>query len=178
MQRHDLEHIIRACAGITGRKRYIVVGSQAVLGQFPDAPDELLVSREADIFCPDDPDATDLIDGTIGELSPFGQSFKYYAHGVGPETAVVPEGWEARLVPVQTEFTGGAVEECLEVHDLAISKLVAGREKDFDYVAALVRHRMVSLAVLPERLLATPLHPERRIACEGRLKRLASLPTS
>jgi hypothetical protein len=175
MQRHELEHIVRASAGITGRHRFIIVGSQAVLGQFPDAPGELLVSREADIYCPDDPDATDLIDGSIGELSPFEQTFRYYAHGVGPETAIVPAGWEARLVPVHSEFTGGATAFCLEVHDLAISKLVAGREKDFDFVASLLRHRMVELPVLAERLANTDLHPERRLACEGRLQRLARL---
>lgn len=176
MQRHELEHIIRASAGITGRNRFIIVGSQAVLGQFPDAPAELLVSREADIYCPEDPSSTDLIDGTIGELSPFEQSFRYYAHGVGPETAVVPAGWESRLVAVHSEFTGGATAFCLEVHDLAISKLVAGREKDFLFVAALFRHGMVQLPVLAERLAATELHPERRLACEGRLTRLSIFP--
>ena len=175
MQRHELEHIIRASAGITGRNKFIIVGSQAVLGQFPDAPSELLVSYEADIYCPDDPAATDLIDGTIGELSPFEQSFRYYAHGVGSETAILPSRWESRLIPVHSEFTGGATALCLEVHDLAISKLVAGREKDYDFVAALARHRMVELPLLTERLAATELHPERRLACEGRLKRLARL---
>ncbi|MES2705418.1 MAG: DUF6036 family nucleotidyltransferase [Verrucomicrobiota bacterium] len=175
MQRHELEHIIRASAGITGRNRFIIVGSQAVLGQFPEAPAELLVSREADIYCPEDPSATDLIDGTIGELSPFEQSFRYYAHGVGPETAVVPAGWEDRLVPVHSEFTGGATAFCLEAHDLAISKLVAGREKDFKFVTALFHHGMVELPVLAERLATTELHPERRHACEGRLTRLSAI---
>ena len=175
MQRHELEHIVRASAGITGRNRFVIVGSQAVLGQFPDAPSELLVSREVDIYCPDDPEATDLIDGSIGELSPFEQTFKYYAHGVGPETAIVPSGWKDRLVPVHSEFTGGATAFCLEVHDLAISKLVAGREKDFDFVATLFRHRMVEHPVLTERLATTELHPERRTACEGRLLRLTRL---
>ena len=175
MQRHELEHIVRASAGITGRKQFIIVGSQAVLGQFPDAPTELLVSREADIYCPDDPDATDLIDGSIGELSPFEQTFSYYAHGVGPETAIVPTGWKDRLVPIHGEFTGGATGLYLEVHDLAVSKLVAGREKDFDFVAALLRHRMVERPVLVERLAITELQPERRTACEGHLIRLAPL---
>ena len=146
-----------------------------MLGQFPDAPVELLVSREADIYCPDDPDATDLIDGSIGELSPFEQTFRYYAHGVGPETAILPSGWEERLVPIHGEFTGGATGLCLDVHDLAVSKLVAGREKDFDFVAALLRHRMVERPVLVERLAITELHPERRTACEGRLQRFAQL---
>jgi len=50
MQRHQLEHIIRAASGITGATDFVIVGSQAVLGQFPDAPEELLVSIEADVF--------------------------------------------------------------------------------------------------------------------------------
>ena len=61
MKRHELEHILRACAGTTGRDRFIAVGSPAVLGQFPDAPAELLVSREVDVYCPGDPEATDFV---------------------------------------------------------------------------------------------------------------------
>ena len=50
MQRPQLEHIIRAAAGITGAQEFVIIGSQAVLGQFPHAPSELLVSIEADLF--------------------------------------------------------------------------------------------------------------------------------
>lgn len=64
MQRHQLEHIIHASAGITGAPEFIIVGSQAVLGQFPRAPAELLVSMEADVFSLNDPSASDLIDAT------------------------------------------------------------------------------------------------------------------
>lgn len=172
MQRHELEHILRACAGITGRDRFVVVGSQAVLGQFPDAPAELLVSREVDVYCPGDPEATDLIDGTIGEMSPFDHTFQYYAHGVGPETAVLPSGWEDRVVPVHSEFTGGATGYCLEVHDLAVSKLVAGREKDLAFVESLGRHHLISTATLRERLALTEITAERMALCEGRIARL------
>jgi hypothetical protein len=172
MKRHELEHILRACAGITGQDRFIVVGSQAVLGQFPHAPDELLVSREADVYCPGDPAATDLIDGSIGEMSPFHQTFRYYAHGVGPETAVLPSGWEDRLVPLRSELTGGATGYCLEVHDLAVSKLVAGREKDLVFVAALLRHRLAEPSTLRQRIALTDLPAERLATCEGRLSRV------
>ena len=44
MQRPQLEHIIRAAAGITGAGEFIVISSQAILGQFPNAPAELLIS--------------------------------------------------------------------------------------------------------------------------------------
>jgi hypothetical protein len=47
---------------------------------------------EADYFPVDHPERADLIDGSIGELSPFHGTFGYYAHGVGPETALRPSG--------------------------------------------------------------------------------------
>jgi hypothetical protein len=113
MQRHQLEHIIRAAAAITGAERFVIVGSQAVLGQFPEAPAELLVSIEADVFSLRDPADSDLIDGSIGEGSPFHQTFGYYAHGVGAETAVLPAGWRDLLVPVRNANTGGGSGLCV-----------------------------------------------------------------
>ena len=174
MQRHQLEHIIRAAAGITGAEQFVIVGSQAVLGQFPRAPEELLVSIEADVFSLRDPADSDLIDGSIGEGSPFHQTFGYYAHGVGADTAVLPAGWKARLVPVHNENTGGGTGLCLEIHDLAVSKLVAGREKDLTFVAGLLRHRLANPETVRERLAATPLEAPRRELCVARLQRLVT----
>ena len=136
MQRPQLEHIIRAAAGITGADRFVIVGSQAILGQFPNPPVELLVSIEADLFSLRSPNDADLIDESIGEGSPFHQTFGYYAHGVAEETAVLPAGWKDRLIAVHNENTGGGMGLCLEVHDLAVSKLVAGREKDLSFRSA------------------------------------------
>ena len=48
MKRAELEHVIRAASGITRQPDLVVVGSQAVLAQFPDAPAALLSSMEAD----------------------------------------------------------------------------------------------------------------------------------
>jgi hypothetical protein len=172
MQRHQLEHIIRAATGITGTTEFVIVGSQAVLGQFPQAPEELLASIEADVFSLRSPVESDLIDGSIGEGSPFHRTFGYYAHGVAPETAVVPDGWRERLIPVHNENTGGGTGLCLEVHDLAVSKLVAGREKDLAFVASLLRHRLAVISTIQFRLEQTVLSDEVRELCQGRLKRL------
>jgi alcohol dehydrogenase YqhD (iron-dependent ADH family) len=87
MRRHQLEHIIRAAFGIVAAPELAIIGSQALLGQFPAAPSELLTSIEADVFAPEDPSAADLIDGSIGEGSPFHQTFGYHARGVGPDPA-------------------------------------------------------------------------------------------
>ncbi len=48
MTRAQLEHVIRAAAVISEDDEIVVIGSQAVLGQFPDAPADLTVSMEAD----------------------------------------------------------------------------------------------------------------------------------
>ena len=98
MTRLQLEHIIRVVGAIADDDDIIVIGSQSILGQFPAAPDEFLVSREADVYPRSHPERADLIDGSIGEGSPFENVYGYYAHGVGPETAVLPAGWEGRLV--------------------------------------------------------------------------------
>jgi hypothetical protein len=76
--RADLEHIIRAATGITGSSDFTVVGIQAVLGQFPNAPEELLISMEADVFSLRNPADNDLIDGSIGEGSQFGESLGFW----------------------------------------------------------------------------------------------------
>lgn len=172
MYRHQLEHIIRASAGITGASEFVIIGSQAVLGQFPQAPEELLVSVEADVFSLRDPADSDLIDGSIGEGSPFHKTFGYYAHGVSRETAILPVGWQERLVRVCNQNTGGGAGLCLEIHDLAVSKLVAGREKDFDFLRGLLRHQLVQLPTVRVRLAATPLTPADLQLCNTRLDRL------
>ena len=102
MKRDDLEHVLRAAGAITGVSTWVIVGSQAILGSVPNAPAELLVSQEVDLYAPADEAASDLVDGSIGEKSPFHESFGYYAHGVGEETAILPSRWRERAVAIQT----------------------------------------------------------------------------
>jgi hypothetical protein len=174
MTREQLEHIIRAAATISEDDEIVVIGSQAILGQFPNAPAELLVSTEADVYPKNKPERSDLIDGSIGELSPFHDTFGYYAQGVAEETIVAPAGWKDRLVPVRNENTRGATGLCVEAHDLVISKLVAGRDKDLRFARDAVRHGLVDAAILVERLRDTPVRPELRPYVEARVKALAA----
>jgi hypothetical protein len=92
MNRAALEHILRAASAISNEREFVVIGSQAVLGQFPAAPAALLASIEVDVYPRYAPDKSDLIDGALGELSAFHQSFGYYAHGVDDTTATLPAG--------------------------------------------------------------------------------------
>lgn len=172
MTRQELEHIIRAAAGNADVRDIVVIGSQSILGAYPDAPPELRESMEADVFPKDAPERTILIDGAIGELSLFHKTFGYYAHGIDETTAVLPDGWRQRLVKVESAIAPWAVGWCLEPHDLAISKIAAGREKDWSFVEAMLRRKMVSAGLLYERLAKTPRLPaEARRMAEARLPR-------
>lgn len=161
MRRHELEHLIRAAGSITGADEIVVVGSQAILGACPEAPASLLRSMEADVFTLRDPKDADLVDGSIGEGSPFHETFGYYAQGVWLETAVLPSGWRERLVEIRNENTRQIAGRCLEPHDLAVSKLVAGREKDLEFLTELVRHRLVDPDQVLDRLGTLPGEVER-----------------
>jgi hypothetical protein len=159
MRRSDLEHLIRAAGRIAGERELVIIGNQAVLGQFPDAPVALLMSMEVDLYPLARPELADKVDGAIGEGSVFHQTHGYYAQGVGPETATLPAGWRRRLVRLDNPDTNGYAGLCLEVHDLAISKYVAGREKDREFTRELARHGMTDRKILLKRLAVTKLDP-------------------
>ena len=144
MNIEQLRHILRAAAGATGERVFIVIGSQAILGSYPDAPRSLRKSVEGDTYPKNNPAKAVEVDGAIGELSPFHQEFGYYAHGISPETATLPEGWEQRLVELQVNDSHGTIGLCLEKHDLTFSKLAAGREKDIEFVRELLKHRLIN----------------------------------
>lgn len=164
MKREELEHVLRASAAITTDKSFVVIGSQAVLLSYPDAPVELLLSNEVDLYPAMHPERADLIDGAIGQLSMFHDTFGYYADGVGPGTAKMPKDWMqfAKLYYID-EITVVSP----DLHDVAVSKCVAGRDKDADWVRALLRHRMIDALTLEARLHAldsAAIHVEKLIA--------------
>jgi len=170
MRRSELEHIIRASGEISGDNEIIIVGSQAILGQFPNAPVRLLMSMEADIYPKNDPQKADKVDGAIGEGSSFHELHGYYAQGVGESTAVLPRDWERRLIAIDNENTNGVTGYCLEVHDLAMSKIIAQRPKDLDFVQELVRHDMVQKKTMLHRLEQTDLQESIRSNVLTRIK--------
>lgn len=167
MKRSELEHVLRAAGAISGVREWVIVGSQAILGARPDAPAEVLVSQEVDLFAPENESASELIDGSIGEKSPFHDTFGYYAHGVGAQTAVLPPHWRTRAISIRSEATAGVTGICPHPADLAVSKLAAGRDKDRDFVRALLHHNVTTADEI-ERA-ASELDPELASRIRSRL---------
>lgn len=159
MRRSEFDHVIRAAADIVDDE-LIVIGSQAVLAEHPDAPEELLRSSEVDLYPRGDPSRAIEIDGAMGDGSRFHETYAYYGHGVGPETFVAPAGWEERLVRVELKphqrKKRPAVAWCLSTPDLLLSKLAAGRSHDFEFLRAALG---AGLASIDELRLGIDLMP-------------------
>ncbi len=170
MRRDQLEHAIRTACQIIGRPEVIVVGSQAILGTFleDELPRQATMSGEIDILPIADSNEEimqlgDRIEGIAGELSQFEQLHGFSIDGVDLQTSALPEGWRDRLVKVQNantaagdggpQFTGW----CLDKEDLCVAKLCAFREKDLNFVSALLKAGLVDPEIIAERLLKVPV---------------------
>jgi len=171
MRREDFEHVIQAAAAIV-EDEIVVVGSQAILGTHPSPPEALLMSQEVDVFPRTRPERAEEIDGAIGDGSLFHATYGYYAHGVGPETAIAPNGWEQRLVKLELPSIRhqgeSVVAWCLESHDLVLAKLAAGRPQDRAFALDAVRAGVVDRERLRRGIPLMP--PSHRDATGTRLE--------
>ena len=185
MRRDQLDHAIRTACQVIERPEVIVMGSQAILGTYDESrlPAAATMSIEVDILpIADGNDETarlaDLVEGVAGEFSPFEALHGFSIDGIDLETAVLPDGWRDRLVKVrnantaapagQPRFTGW----CLDKEDLCVAKLVAFREKDRNFVAALLEARLVDADLIASRLSTIP--HEHAAASEAALAWLSS----
>jgi hypothetical protein len=157
MNRQQLARLLRAACDVTKDPEVLVMGSQAVLGTWDEdeLPPEATASMEVDIaFLDDGPDRkkADMVEGAIGELSQMHAAEGIYAEGISVSTAILPDGWQTRLCTWGLASSAPARPLFLEPHDLCVAKLMAGREKDYQFVGALISAAMVQPRIIEERL--------------------------
>jgi hypothetical protein len=169
MRRDQLEHAIRTACQIIDQPAVIIVGSQAILGTYSEdqLPNAATMSIEVDVLpIADDNQETarlaDVIEGIAGEWSPFEQQHGFSIDGVDLDSAILPDGWRDRLVKVQNANTAAPTGEpsftgwCLDKEDLCVAKLCAFREKDRNFVAALLDAGLVDADVIATRMPSVP----------------------
>ena len=105
----------------------------------------------------------------------FHDTFGYYAQGVEERTAVLPKGWQQRLIPICNANTRGATGLALEVHDLLVSKIIAGREKDVAFLREAANHGLADGHVVLRRLNESPAAPKIKEAARARIVRAFGL---
>ena len=170
MKKRQVDHVLRAAGRITGEKQFIIIGSQSLHGKYPDVADEILKSAVVDLIAGKKVTRTEWLNA-IGYLSPFHESFGYYADPVDLTTATLPKGWKQRLVNLLSGDTGGVRGLCLEPHDLAIAKYVAAREKDLIFNQELARRGRIVEQRLLDLLDQTPVDQGVRTRVRGQITR-------
>lgn len=183
MNLEQFHHSIRAAREVLQHEgasgALVIMGSQSILASYSAMvlDSELMMSAEVDIM----PIASDRheidrlsdhLDGSLGQDSQFQESFGFHVDGISIETSVLPDGWVDRLIP-EVDPESGATGWCLDPHDLAVAKLIAGRPKDIDFVEILVAQRLIDPIVVREGLLT--LDDERVGRAVGRLDAVAAL---
>lgn len=171
MNRDQLQHVILELGERFGLPLVFVVGSSAVFASLPEATDEALTAtRDVDVALPDGaPIKGDQIDWVMGEGSDFDTANGYYAQAVGLDTPkFAPKGWMGRTKAVRV---GKTTAQCMEIHDLALAKYGAGREKDLEFTTALARLGAVRRELLEERLQSVECPADYRAVIAGRIAR-------
>ena len=118
----------------------------------------------------DDERLADRISFVLGEASDFDVEHGYYAQGVTSRTpSYAPTDWKARALPVRVEqYTGW----CMDPHDLVLSKLGAGRDKDLDFARSTAQLGLVRREELLARLVKVVCSDEHRRQIAARVSSL------
>ena len=158
MNHTKMIHILRAVATITNEKTFVLVGSASVLLTSRNIPLQMLNTNEIDIYSPDsasDDDFSFLVE-SIGKGSQFDKTFSYYADGVSSKTAKMPADWEARAERVENLGIPDVTVLVPDVNDIALSKMMAWREKDRDWLQAGVWSKILDPRKMRERIALLP----------------------
>jgi hypothetical protein len=151
MRKDQLLDLIRRVNDLTGIITPVIVGSHSLFAVTDKVPAIVSQSIEADFLLGmESITAMRQVNAELGVTSDFYDVHGYHADALGLATVVLVSGWEERLQPLQDE-SGQVIARCLELHDVAVSKLMAGRDKDFSFITALLERRLISLATLTER---------------------------
>lgn len=144
----DLTERVKFVAGV---ELPVIVGSQSLYAVTSQVPDSVRRSVECDfLLLAAGPPVFRAVIEQIGFASSFQETHGYYADALGLATVVLPAGWQERLVPL-TDDAGRTHAYCLEIHDTCVSKLMAGREKDFMFIKELLDRGLADINAFTSR---------------------------
>lgn len=148
-----LIHLVREAASLAPGKHFIVFGSSSAFGTFPSLGDSVSTyeqTLDADlVFESIDEETWILLQSALGKESSFFDTYGYYADINGPRAFdYFPADFRERLVPlpgVENVFA-------LEPNDMAVAKLIAGREKDIRLLSILLAKGCLDETIISQRL--------------------------
>lgn len=151
MRKSDLFELVRQIKAIAPEDTPIIVGSQAVHPVTNYPPEIVRQSIECDFLLTGGKSETRAeINKKLGVFSRFQVEHGFYADALGLATVILPTGWQKRLLPLKDE-NGNVIANVAEIHDVAVSKLIAGRDKDFVFLKELFLRELIEMDVFLER---------------------------
>lgn len=168
----DLEEAVRALAFHFQTDTIVIVGSQAILVGWPEAPVVMRTSPEIDAYPAnariwearmkerattpgEEAEASEDINAFFGQGTKFERQWGFYIDGVDENTAKLPPGWQERAVYREVEgMTGKVTVVAPSPVDLVVSKLHRLEEKDRSYIEALDRARPIDRDLVLDRMKA------------------------
>ena len=170
--RDDLTRAVRAVARHFGTDTVYLIGSQAILASWPDAPSATRRSLEFDAYPANAAaweskhvglEASEEIDALFGYGSQFHRTFGFYIDGVDETTATFPRDWMTRAVRVQVEDGERRITAIAPaLDDLIVSKLGRLDDKDKSFIAACHDVKPLDGPHLEKLLEKTKLDPATR----------------
>src|SRR5206468_6503438 len=113
-----------------------------------------------------------VIQEEFGAESAYFRQNGVFVHPIGIGIVSLPSGWEARLQTLRDD-SGRLVGRAVEIHDTLAAKIMAGREKDFDFLRQLLERNLCDFGTFLERFLLLQSSPFAN-AVPDRLLRLAA----
>ncbi len=173
MQKSDLFELLADIAIVLGNEKPVIVGSQVfhlLSGQTPRIVER---SYECDfLFGPGQSESRNEINRLFGVASDYQDEHGIYADGLGLATVVLPDGWQDRLKTLRDD-QGREVALCVDIYDVGVSKLIAGREKDLEFLESALLSEQLEIDVLLQRLTLAS-HKVENDTIPDRLSRLAN----
>ncbi len=99
-----------------------------------------------------------VINEEFGEQSAFFRQNGTYVHAIGIGIVSLPAGWETRLKRIP-DAAGRTIAQAVEIHDTLAAKLMAAREKDFDFLRELLDRNLFDFTTMVRRFLLLRASP-------------------
>jgi hypothetical protein len=164
--------LLRRAAQVTGRTEFVIIGSQAIHGEYPDPRIQAVeLSQDMDVYSTSklSPPLYEELLIQLGQDSDYHQETNTYLEPVSETLARFPEGWQDRahrLHVGSVEVNGKESEVTAifpEIHDLTVSKLAIFRDKDRAFLHGVVDEGLVDQDTLRDRYRTAPRITDERL---------------
>lgn len=151
MRRELLLELLDEAMRIAEDRVLVMIDSHVVHAATGEVPAEVVMSRECDLLLDESDPIAAAIDRDLGPDSKLAAERFVHVDTVSSTFPFLPAGWEGRLVSLAPTVPNV---RCLEIHDLVISKLAAGRLTDYELVTVLLDRGLADVAVVRQRISA------------------------